>query len=305
MNTNRFSIIHELAYELKVRDAMTSKPVTIGPTDRLRRAQEIMRHKHISGIPVMDDGQFVGIISLENIIKALDYQYIEDPVGKWMTCEIITVQENMPLERAMSLFEHYGFGRLPVLDENGILVGIITHSDILVAILAKIREIADAAEEAEAERLAALHTGTQDDGAVLLECEVPAGDFEQAGAISARLKSEIRDRGISPAVVRRVAIATYEAETNIIIHSHGGSLRAKLYPDLIRVKAIDTGPGIPDVEKALQPGYTTATEQVRALGFGAGMGLPNMKRCADRFHIESSSEGTKVEFEIDLPKDAS
>ena len=303
MNGDRFSIIHELSYELKVCDAMTSDLIAISPQESLRHAQELMRQKHISGIPVVEDGEFVGIISLENIIKALDYQYIEDPVGTWMTCEIISVQANMPLERAMSLFSHYGFGRLPVLDEKGKLIGIITHSDILVAILAKIREIADAAEEAEAERLAALNAGRQDDGAVLLECEVPAGDFARAGTISARLKREIRARGIPPAVVRRVAIATYEAETNIIIHSRGGTIRAWLYPDLIRVEAIDKGPGIPDIEKALQPGYTTATEQIRALGFGAGMGLPNIKRCADRFSLDSTPASTTLAFEIDLRRD--
>ncbi|MFN2352020.1 MAG: ATP-binding protein [Kiritimatiellia bacterium] len=98
----------------------------------------------------------------------------------------------------------------------------------------------------------------------------------------------------------------YEAEINVIIHSLGGYLEVELLPDRVRVMAVDEGPGIPDLDAALQPGYTTANEKIRALGFGAGMGLCNIKQCADEFEIRSTMEaGTEVEAVVmlDVPFD--
>jgi serine/threonine-protein kinase RsbT len=107
--------------------------------------------------------------------------------------------------------------------------------------------------------------------------------------------------GIKPEIIRRAAIATYEEETNIIIHSIGGKLKVFMKHGKIIIEAKDAGPGIPDIELALQPGYSTASDQIRALGFGAGMGLPNIQRCADQFHIESQvGHGTVVTVEIEL-----
>ena len=105
----------------------------------------------------------------------------------------------------------------------------------------------------------------------------------------------------SSAVIRRISIAAYEAELNLIIHSQGGELSMAVEPQMIRLKSEDVGPGIADVSKALQEGFSTAPESVRELGFGAGMGLPNMKRCANRFSISSQlGEGTHIMMEFDL-----
>ncbi|MFZ3106167.1 MAG: ATP-binding protein, partial [Candidatus Hydromicrobium sp.] len=105
--------------------------------------------------------------------------------------------------------------------------------------------------------------------------------------------------GIPPQILRRVAIATYEAEMNIVIFTSGGRITAYVKQDEIRVEAIDTGPGIPDVEQAMQPGFSTASPTAQEWGFGAGMGLPNIKKCADKMYINSAvGKGTKLEVII-------
>ncbi len=130
---------------------------------------------------------------------------------------------------------------------------------------------------------------------------VAAGDFSSAGDASASIKGMLKKLGVNPGVIRRISIAAYEAELNLIIHSQGGELSMAVEPQMIRLKSEDVGPGIADVSKALQEGFSTAPESVRELGFGAGMGLPNMKRCANRFSISSQlGEGTHIMMEFDL-----
>lgn len=119
--------------------------------------------------------------------------------------------------------------------------------------------------------------------------KVQAGNFVQAGEASGNIKKLLRQLGIDSNIVRRIAIATYEAEMNIVIHSCGGTLKIVISPYDVLLIAEDTGPGIADIELAMQEGYSTAPEMARELGFGAGMGLANIKRCADRFDIVSSA----------------
>ena len=121
---------------------------------------------------------------------------------------------------------------------------------------------------------------------------IKAQDFNHAGEASSKIKRALNRLGAPPQIVRRVAIAAYEAEMNIIIHAHtGGELSLEIWPEKVILQAIDSGPGIPDVALAMQPGFSTATEMVRELGFGAGMGLPNIKRCADEMHLDSPASG--------------
>jgi serine/threonine-protein kinase RsbT len=126
---------------------------------------------------------------------------------------------------------------------------------------------------------------------------VKAGDFISAGDASSSIKKLLKQLGINSEVVRRIAIASYEAEMNLVIHSLGGHIFLKITSKDITIIAEDKGPGIADIELAMQEGYTTASEDVQELGFGAGMGLPNIKRCADSFYIKShSGEGTRLEI---------
>ena len=135
--------------------------------------------------------------------------------------------------------------------------------------------------------------------------EIKGGDYERGGAASRAVKQQLKQVGADPAVVRRAMIAAYAAEMNVVIHPQGGELRACLHNGQLDIEVIDTGPGIADVEQALREGYSTASPKARELGFGAGMGLPNIKRNSDRFAIESAlGRGTRVSFTILLKPQA-
>ena len=124
---------------------------------------------------------------------------------------------------------------------------------------------------------------------------VMADDMTAAGDVSARIKRHMKRLGIPSSVMRRVSVCTYEAEINLVIHSDGGQIDFEISEDRILVRARDVGPGIPDIDKAMTEGWSTASNEVRNMGFGAGMGLPNMKRNADEFAISSVvGEGTDI-----------
>ncbi len=125
--------------------------------------------------------------------------------------------------------------------------------------------------------------------------DVAGGDFERAGEASAKIKKMLQRLGVPADIVRRVAIGTYEAEMNVIIHAGGGQVMAEVFSDATVIRVSDHGPGIPDIQKAMQEGYSTAPEHVRQMGFGAGMGLPNMVKCSDDIDIRSRvGEGTEI-----------
>ena len=125
--------------------------------------------------------------------------------------------------------------------------------------------------------------------------QVKANDMTSAGDVSARIKRHMKRLGIPGSIMRRVSVCTYEAEINLVIHSDGGQIDFEISEDSILVRARDVGPGIPDLDKAMTEGWSTASNEVRNMGFGAGMGLPNMKRNADEFQISSVvGEGTDI-----------
>ena len=117
---------------------------------------------------------------------------------------------------------------------------------------------------------------------------VAAGDFASAGEVSGKIKRIMKQLGIPSLIVRRASVATYEVELNLVIHSYGGDITLEVSSSELKITAQDTGPGIPDISLAMQEGYSTASEEARNMGFGAGMGLPNMKRNADEFAITST-----------------
>ena len=130
---------------------------------------------------------------------------------------------------------------------------------------------------------------------------VQANDMTAAGDVSARIKRHMKRLGVPAAVMRRVSVCTYEAEINLVIHSDGGQIDFEIAEDRITVRAKDIGPGIPDIDKAMTEGWSTATNEVRNMGFGAGMGLPNMKRNADGFDIVSAvGTGTDITMTFDI-----
>src|SRR5699024_9054822 len=125
--------------------------------------------------------------------------------------------------------------------------------------------------------------------------EVDGSDFTRAGEASSNVKKKLRALGVPSDVIRKVSIALYEGEINMVIHANGGVIDVEMSPDRITMVLKDTGKGIPDIDKAMQAGYSTAADEVRSLGFGAGMGLPNMKKNTDEMRIESTvGVGTTV-----------
>lgn len=134
----------------------------------------------------------------------------------------------------------------------------------------------------------------KDTNSITLEYEIMQNDFTRAGEASSNVKKVLTQLGIDSKTIRRVAIVTYEAEMNIVIHSYGGKIIVTVFPEEIEILALDIGPGIKNIDLAMKEGYSTAPNRVRELGFGAGMGLPNMKKCSDVFKI-SSNEGQETE----------
>lgn len=132
-----------------------------------------------------------------------------------------------------------------------------------------------------------------------LHYTVPGDDFTRAGEASSDVKHKLKQLGYDPDAVRRVAIAMYEGEINMVIHAGGGEADVRIEPQRVDMRLVDHGPGIEDVEKAMQEGYSTAPDKVRALGFGAGMGLPNIKKYTDELSIETElGKGTTLRMTV-------
>ena len=131
--------------------------------------------------------------------------------------------------------------------------------------------------------------------------EIEGMDFSKAGDVSIEIKEILREIGIDPAIVRRAAIASYEAEMNVVMYARRGEMVLELDSNTIRISVRDRGPGIEDIELAMQEGYSTATETMREMGFGAGMGLPNIEKNADTFQLSSTvGEGTSYNIIFSL-----
>lgn len=136
---------------------------------------------------------------------------------------------------------------------------------------------------------------------ITLTYPISPDDFTRAGEASSDVKSKLKQMGVSPEAIRKVAIAMYEGEINMVIHAQGGKIRVEISPEKITMVLADKGPGIPDVEQAMQAGWSTAPDEVRSLGFGAGMGLPNMKKYTDEMGIETQiGVGTTITMVVNV-----
>jgi len=280
--------LQELAYEVKIEEVMTRDPVTVSPETSMSDLRAILRDHRISGAPVVEDGVLVGIVSIEDLIKALAAGEMDAQVGAKMTRDPMTVYADETVVLAVNYFDRQRFGRFPVIDREGELVGILTRGDIIRGLLKQL-ELEYHQEEVLRHRFSQVFEEfIADLTSITLHRQVVARDFQNAGEASSRIKRVLGRLGVSPQIIRRVAIATYELEINIVIHTdEGGEIIAEIQPQKILIRAVDRGPGIPDVAKAMEPGYSTAPDWIREMGFGAGVGLTNVKRCADEMLIES------------------
>jgi CBS domain-containing protein/anti-sigma regulatory factor (Ser/Thr protein kinase) len=302
-NAKSITRVEEMAYDLKIGQVMSRKIITVRPDMRMVDAVDIFRQNRISGAPVVNEaGEMVGIISMEALIRSLldfeQYAFVE----KYMSPYVITVQEHEAVVVALERFAKSNVGRLPVIDADGKLIGMLTKGDVTRGVLENLQN--DIQQE-ELRRYRASHLFEDilsDRTSLILRYDIKQGDFIHGGNASSKIKRALIRLGANPQLARRCGIAIYEAEMNLIIHTtSGGILRVQIEPYRILIRTTDDGPGIPDVAQALRPGFSTATEAVREMGFGAGMGLPNMQRCVDRLTIDSTpTGGTRLEMEIFL-----
>ena len=295
------SKIRELTYVLKVEEVMHKNVTTLSPDNTMNDVRKILRNNKISGIPVVDNDRLVGIVTIEDlIICILEGGGIDEKVENRMTRNIVTVYSDEPVVQVVGKFEKSGYGRFPVITRNeNKLVGIITKGNIIEGVLRKL-ETDNQKDEIQKYRASHIFEDlVSDNSTLILKYYVKGGDFEKAGEQTSMLRKSLLRLGFLPETVRRVAITTFEAEMNLVIYTPEGELEARIQEDKISISAIDSGPGIPDIWKAMRKGYSTAPDWVRELGFGAGMGLPNIKYYSDKMTLESKvNEGTNLNFII-------
>lgn len=286
----------ELLYKLRVRDVMARKLVTIRRDAPMRELKTLMQARRVSGVPVVEDKRLFGIVSIEDLIQALESNRMDEPVSHFMAANVVTVEEDMPLSIVLSTFNKYEFRRFPVLNARNEAVGIVTARSINTRLLVELfRELARIENQF-------VLTPAESATCYFKTFRIAKSDFENAGKAATEIKNTLQKRGLDPKIIRRVAIAAYELEMNLVVHSDGGTLTLRVDEGEVQIIAKDQGPGIADVNLAMQEGWTTANAWVKSLGFGAGMGLPNVQRVSDEFHIASEpGAGTTVTVRDILP----
>jgi CBS domain-containing protein/anti-sigma regulatory factor (Ser/Thr protein kinase) len=293
------SAVLELIYQLKIKDVMRSAVITADRTDTMRYVQALMRENYITGVPIVDDKRHVmGLVSIDDIVIALDQGFIGDLVETRMTRNVIVLEDDMPLSFAISYLNKYQYGRYPVINKKNELIGILTSKDVVGTLLVEMNR-----EVLRLEKISQNDTKNMST-CMNMEFTTMHYNFELAGRASTEIKKALKQRNLDSKIVRRIAIASYELEINQVVHSNGGTMYCSIQPDRVTIVATDNGPGIADINLALQEGWSTANEWVRSLGFGAGMGLANTKRVSDEFSIDSTvGKGTTVRSVVFINSD--
>lgn len=287
--------VQELIYGLKISEVMTKKVFAVSRNCTMRDVRQIMKSNGITGVPVVDSKRVVGFVSMYDLMGALEQGSLDSSVTEHMSGEVQTLEEDMPLSFAISAFNKFSFRSFPVVNKKNELCGILTFRNINLAL---IRELSRQLREMEHQHEHPAETS----GLTLVKVyQLHRFDFENGGKASSEIKKFLKERGISSKLVRRVAVASYELEINLVAHSIGGMLSFDINEERVKISSHDRGPGIADVEQALTEGFSTANEWIRSQGFGAGMGLPNAKRVSDSFAIQSAvGMGTMVQAVINL-----
>lgn len=296
--------IQEIFYQLRVEEVMTRNVITVTPQTSMREFQAILRERRISGVPVVEGERLVGVISLADLIEALELGQMERLVGELMTRDPEVLHPSELVIQAIRKLEKTSYGRFPVVRRRtGNLVGILTRGDVIRGTLKQL-DIDYRQREVDLPRARYFFEDvTSEDTSITLRYTVQPEDFVHGGQASSQIKRSLQRLGLGPQILRRVAVAVYEAEMNLVVHAnHGGRIEARIRPNLMRIDVIDDGPGIEDIEQAMQPGFSTAPEWIREMGFGAGMGLTNIQNCADEMRLQSSvGVGTHLQvlFKLD------
>lgn len=285
INDNTPSVVTELIFRLKIKDVMTRKIVSTQKNHSIREIQAIMKESSITGLPIVEGKRLIGIVSMHDLITAIEEDGLDAPAEKYMSNKLTVLEEDMPLSFAINYLNKYRFRRFPVLNMNKELVGIITSRDIINRLLVEIDK-----EMRELEN-ALLKQREQPENTHFFKTFIcHKFDFENAGRASTELKKYLKENSIDRKTIRQAAVASYELEINLVVHSNGGTLTTEIDNEKIVITSVDSGPGIPDTRNALKEGFSTANDWIRSLGFGAGMGLPNVNRVSDKFEINSEKD---------------
>ena len=290
-------IVLELIQGHKIKEIMSTDIISVTREMTMRDVKKLMKAKSISGVPVTGKKRLLGIISVEDLLNALEDGLMDDPAEKHMSKNPVILEELMPVSFAIDYFDNYSYNRFPVLNERKELVGMITSRDIILHMVAVMNQ-----EIKRLEELANQGTPTEI-GNIVKRYAVVQNDFKNAGKASSEIKTILQEHEVDRKTIRSIATAVYELEINQVVHSLGGEILCRISDDKVEILARDRGPGIMDIELAMSEGYSTATDWIRSMGFGAGMGLPNIRRVSDEFQIESSESGTEIRVIINLPDD--
>lgn len=298
---DRVTKTQEMVYEITVGEVMAAKVLTVGPDQTMSDVRIFMRDNRFSGAPVVENGKLVGMVSIEDLINSLSECDTEAPVRHKMTTRVDCLYADEPLVNCIAKFTRHGHTRYPVMDREGHLVGIITKGNVVEGLLKKL-EIEYERTEIDISSARQRPTMRQffedviaDDISFTFNYHIAGQTLKDAGKAASDLKHALKKLGVCPPILRRIGVATYEAEINLAAYTQGGEIRAHVEKWGVIVEAIDKGPGIPDVEVAMRPGYSTAPDWVRELGFGAGMGLVNIQKCADEMNLKSTvPDGTHL-----------
>lgn len=296
----RLAKTRELLFQLRISDIMRKDVITSHPDQKMTEFRVTMQDHGISGTPVVEGERLVGVISIEDLVGWLSSGGEDCPIREKMTGTPESFYADQPLVHAINRFEQSGFGRFAVLDrKDGKLVGIVTKGVIIEGLL---RHLEHALREEEVRQYRASHIFEDlvaEYKEIYLTYEIVGKDFDRAGKASTQMKRNLQRLGIRPDITHRLAIASYEAEMNVVIYADRGVMEYRITPQEITLRLRDRGPGIEDVEQAMRPGFSTAADWVRELGFGAGMGLQNIKKCADRMELKSiPGVGTTLKIRI-------
>jgi len=302
---DRVTKTQEMAYEVTVGEVMAPKMVSVSPEQTMAEFRFILRDNRISGTPVVENGKLVGMVSIEDLINALYDNAINAPIRERMKTNVQCLYDDEHLVHCIAKFSKLGYRRYPVLNRKEELVGIITKGSIVEGLL-KMLEIEYEQHETKSAVVRQRPTVqkffedvTADEISFTFKYNVAGQSLKVAGKAASELKNALKKLGVCPPLLRRIGVATYEAEINLASYTKGGEIRAQVEKWGITVEVIDSGPGIPDIELAMQPGYSTAPDWVRELGFGAGMGLVNMKKCADEMVLKSTvPDGTHLTMQF-------
>lgn len=286
-----------------IEEIMTKPPMVVTEETKIKQAKDIMRVKEISGMPVINRNlRLKGIISIEDIIKVFEKGRLEDNVGRWMTKETVYLNTTDTIKEFLEINEKKHYGRYPVVNENMRVVGVVTKIDILEWMFKKLGYIYvhdKLRYETLNKTFVSSITGEEKDKDSLdYTFEIKYNSLEMIGIGATKLKKFLKDKNIDSNLTRRISISTYEAEANVVIHSEStGFIFCWIKDDHIKLVIEDYGKGIEDLDSAMKEGWTTASEHVREKGFGAGMGIPNIKRFSDRMTlISSANKGVKMEL---------